>query len=144
MTWYEAILLTIAVFAGLFAVFFAPLLLASVFDKIIEGIRRKKHPEYFKYWDAALALSFARGAEYNKRKEHFNYCFKLYTEGLRDGECTNQYFTEQMNKLMLEYQELCSWFQVKEKEIKELLVKADLYAKEHNLSWGIVYDTKQK
>jgi hypothetical protein len=122
--------------------FVLPALVANLINKAVLVYRRKKHPEYFKYWDAALELSFVRGAEYNKRKDKFNYYFKLYTEGLRDGECTNQFFTERMNKLMFEYQELCSWFQAKEEEIKELLVKADLYAKEHNLMWGIIYDSK--
>lgn len=143
MTWYNALFLTIAVFAGLFAVFFVPLLLAALFDKLVEGIRRKKHPEYFKYWDESLKLSFERGAEFNRRKQHFDYHFKLYTEGLRDGECTNEYFTKRMNKHLEEYKDLCAWFQKEEKIIKELLVKADLYAKEHNLMWGIIYDSKR-
>lgn len=139
----EAILLTIAVFTGLFAVLFGPILLAGLFDKLIEGFRRKKHPEYFKYWDEAVKLSFDRGAEYNKRKQRFDYYFKLYTEGLRDGECTYEYYSERMNKRMEEYKDLCDWFQKEEKIIRELLIKADLYAKENNLSWGIIYDSKR-
>jgi hypothetical protein len=144
MTWYNAILLTIAVFASVGAVFFVPILLCGLFDKMLEGCRRKKHPEYFKYWDEALKLSFERGAEYNRRKQRFDYYFKLYTDGLRDGECTYEYYSDRMTKRMEEYKELCDWFQEEEKRIKELLIKADLYAKEHNLCWGVIYDSKSK
>lgn len=142
MTWYEAILLTVAAFAVIFAMLFLPLMLAWLADKLVEGIRRKKHQEYFKYWDEAKKLSFERGAEFNRHKQRFDHYFKLYTEGLRDGECTNEYFSERMNKHMEEYKDICAWFQEEEKIIRELLIKADLYAKENNLSWGIIYDSK--
>lgn len=142
MMWYQALLLTVEILVSLGAVFIGPILLVNLFDRLLENHRRQKHPEYFKYWDAALEKSFARGAEYNRRKEYFDYKFRLYSLGLRDGECTNEYYTKKMNALMVEYQELCDWFQEKEKEISELLVKADLYAKEHGLTWGIIYDSK--
>ena len=139
MTWYEAILLTIAVIFAIFVVFVAPFIVTEAIDKLIEKCRRKKYPEYYKYWDESLKLSFERGAEFNRRKQRFDYYFKLYTEGLRDGECTNEYFTDHMNKHMEEYKCLCVWFQEEEDKIRELLIKADLYAKEHNLRWGIIY-----
>jgi hypothetical protein len=44
-----------------------------------------------------------------------------------------------MNELMIEYQDLCAWFQEEGAKIRELLCKADLYAKEHDLFWGIIY-----
>lgn len=144
MTWYEALLVTIATFAGMFAFIFAPWVLAGLFDRLVEGVRRKKYPEYFKYWDAAKAKSFENGAKFAACKKRFDYYMKLYTDGLRDGECTEEYYTEHMNRHMDEYKELCRWFQSASEEIKELLLKADLYAKEHNLLWGIIYDTKQK
>ena len=125
------------------AIFSLPIAIVFIIDKTAQKYRRKKHPEYFKYWDEAKKLAFERGAEYNTRKSHFDYYFKLYNEGLRDGECTNEYYTEQMNYVMSEYKDLCIWFQEEEEKIRELLVKADLYAKEHNLVWGIVYDSKR-
>jgi hypothetical protein len=142
MTWYQALLLTIVILVALAFVFFGPILLVDLFDTLLEGRRRKKHPEYFKYWDESLKLSFERGAEYNRRKEYFDYKFKLYSLSLRDGECTYEYYSESMNKLMVEYQELCAWFQEEETKINELLIKADLYAKEHDLLWGIIYGSK--
>lgn len=142
MTWYEAILLTVTVIVSVGGLFIIPVVLVGFYDKLIEGYRRKKHPEYFKYWDEAKKLSFERGAEYNRRKQRFDYYFKLYTEGLRDGECTNEYYTEKMNRQMEKYKDLCAWFQKEEEIIRALLVKADLYAKEHNCRWGIIYDSK--
>lgn len=133
MMWYLAMLSIVAVFAGL---------AVALFDRLLEGYRRNKHPEYFKHWDKALTLSFKRGTEFKKRKERFDYFMKLYNDGLRDGECTEEYYIEHMHKHMEEYKELCTWFREEEKDIRESLIKADFYAKEHNLSWGIIYDTK--
>jgi hypothetical protein len=144
MTTIEALYLAFFILLGAGGLIFLPLLVCNTFDRLLEDTRRKKHPEYFEYWDEALKLSFERGKEFNQRKECFDFRFKLYNLGLRDGECTNEYYAKGMNKLMIEYQELCSWFQEKEKEIHELLVKADLYAKEHNLLWGIIYDSKAR
>lgn len=144
MTWYEAILLAITVITVIGGVFILPIVLVSLFDKLLNSYRRKKYPEYYKYWDEAKKLSFKRGAEYRKRKDRFDFYFKLYNDGLRDGECTNEYYIKKMNKLMVEYQELCTWFQKEEKIIRELLIKADCYAKENGLSWGIIYDSKNK
>jgi hypothetical protein len=142
MTWYQAVLLTFEVIVSIGAVFIIPFLLVSLFDKLHDSYRRKKHPEYYKYWDEAVKLSFERGAVYGRRKEYFDYKIKVYNEGLRDGECTNEYYTKRMNEHMAEYQKLCDWFQEEEKKIRDLLIKADLYAKEHNLLWGIIYDSK--
>jgi hypothetical protein len=140
MTIFEALSLAFFILLGMGGVVFLPLLLCNAFSNSLEGSRRKRHPEYYKSYDEALKLSFERGTEFRQRKERFDYYFKLYNYGLRDGECTNEYYNKKMNELMIEYQELCTWFQEKEKVIRELLVKADLYAKEHNLLWGIIYD----
>lgn len=137
---FLAVILSIII---VIAIFVLPVITVFVIDKVIQKHRRKKHPEYFKYWDEAIKLAFERGAEYNKRKEHFDYKFKLYTDGLRDGECTWEYYKEQMNNHMLEYRTLCDWFQEEEKKIRELLIKADLYAKEHDCYWGVIYDSKR-
>ena len=140
MKMFLAVIMSIIMIVAIFSL---PIAIVFIIDKTVQKYRRKKHPEYFKYWDEAKKLAFERGAEYNTRKSHFDYYFKLYNEGLRDGECTNEYYTEQMNYVMSEYKNLCIWFQEEEKKIRELLVKADLYAKEHDLVWGIVYDSKR-
>jgi hypothetical protein len=140
MAWYDAVFLAVSILLGIGGILFLPILLVNQVDTLLEKCRRKKHPEYFKYYDEAVKLSFERGAEYRRRKEYFDYKIKVYNEGLRDGECTNEYYTHHMNKHMVEYQKLCDWFQEEEKKIRELLVKADLYAKEHDCFWGIIYD----
>jgi hypothetical protein len=119
-----------------------PILLTDVINRLLDINRRRKHPIYFDSYDRAVSKAFERAAEYNKRKEYFDYKFKLYNDGLCNGECTEEYYREQMAKLMVEYKELCFWFRDSEKEINELLRQADLYAKEHGLSWGVLYDGK--
>jgi hypothetical protein len=121
------------------SVFSLPIIAVFVIDKAVQKHRRKKHTEYFKYWDEAKKLAFERGAEFNKHKEYLDYHLKVYNDGLRDGECTWECYNERMNKFMLEYNDLCAWFQEEEKKIRELLIKADLYAKEHDLLWGVIY-----
>ena len=142
MAWYDGVFLAVSIILGTGGMLFLPILLASLVDTLLEKRRRKKHPEYYKYWDEAVKLSFERGAVYSRRKEYFDYKIKVYNEGLRDGECTNEYYTDQMNRHMVEYQKLCDWFQEEEKKIRDLLIKADLYAKEHDLYCGIIYDSK--
>ena len=143
MAWYDGVFLAVSIILGTGGMLFLPILLASMVDTLLEKHRRKKHPEYYKYWDEAVKLSFERGAVYSRRKEYFDYKIKVYNEGLRDGECTNEYYTDQMNRHMVEYQRLCDWFREEEKKIQDLLIKADLYAKEHDLYWGIIYDSKR-
>jgi hypothetical protein len=143
VTVLEALNATLIVFCAFIFIIVVPYVGVDLADKLLDKHRRKKHPEYFKFYDKATVMSFKRGAEYARRKEYFDYKFKLYNDGLRDGECTNEHYTEKMQKLMVEYQELCSWFREAEKEIRELLVQADLYAKEHDLLWGIIYDSKR-
>jgi hypothetical protein len=112
----------------------------ALFEGVLERHRRKEHPKYFEYWDNALALSFERGTKYKKYREHFEYQVELCSEGLIEGECTNRYYTDKMNDLITEYQEFCDWFKEEDKVINELLRQADIYAKEHDLMWGILYD----
>lgn len=144
MTWFDTFL---DVF---FTIIILPLstllliLLIDVINRLLDIYRRKKHPIYFDSYDRAVLKAFECAADYNKRKEYFDYKFKLYNDGLRNGECTEEYYSEQMAKLMVEYKELCSWFRAAEKEINELLRQADLYAKEHSLLWGVLYDGKRE
>ena len=144
MPWYEVVF---GVFLSVFflvTVFVLPFLVVEGLDKLRTSIRRKRHPEYFKYWDEAKALSFENGRRFSEHKKRLDYYLKLYNDGIRDGECTEECYTEQMNKHMAEYLEVCRWFREESEKTKELLLKADLYAKEHNLGWGIIYDTKCK
>lgn len=143
MTWYEVFQVTFTVFLAIGGMFVVPFVLVHLIDKLTDSYRRKKHPEYFKYWDEAKAQSFKNGAEFRERKNRFDYYMKLYNDGLRDGECTEEYYSKQMHKHMEEYKELCQWFRAELEKTRELLLKADLYAKEHNCMWGIIYDTKR-
>lgn len=135
----DAVIKALVFFVLIFTTPILLILVINVVNRLFKRHRQKKHPEYFKYYNEAVLLSFERGVRYSRRREFFDYKLKLFNDSLRDGECTKDYYFEQLNKLMIEYQQLCDWFQNTEKEIRELLVKADLYAKEHNLRWGVLY-----
>ena len=142
MTWYNALLVTICTiaFIGLFV--FCPLLLAGITDKIVEKIRRKKYPDYFKLYDEAYTDSFKIAEEFTGRYNHIKYQLKLYCDGLRDGECTAESFEKKMLALSEDYQELCCWYTMASKYIEDLWKQVDLKAKEAGIKWGIIYDSK--
>ena len=118
-----------------------PILLCSFIDKIIENYRRNKHPEYFEYWDTAVSESFRIGKKLNAEKSRIEYYIKLYTVGYRDGECTAEDITKKMAQVTQWWISACDEYNQEYLEIKDLLNKADTYAKEHNLKWGIIYET---
>lgn len=142
MAWYEALLITIIVILIGAAIIFVPCLLAHFTDKIIEGIRRKKHPDYFKLYDAAVKESFEVGQEFNRQYDHLKFQFKMWTDGLKEGECTEADFSKKMQQLTEQYQDLCCWYTTASQYIKDLWKQVDLKAKEENFKWGIIYDSK--
>lgn len=129
-----ALLLSIA---GTFVI---PFLIVTIIDKLINKYRRKKYPDYFKLYDAAVTESFNVGAEFNSRYDHIKYKLKLWSDGLKDGECTTEHFEDNMAKLSREYQDLCCWYAIASTYIQDCWKLVDAHAKEHGLSWGIIYD----
>jgi hypothetical protein len=142
MIWYEGIHTAIAVLATFFIIFVVPFLLVELIDKLFEQYRRQKYPEYFEMYDTAKKMSFEVGVEFRRRTERIEYYRVLYTDGLREGECTSEYFKKKMSELAEEYQDVCIWFKEASESVEKLWVQADLYAKEHDLSWGIIYGSK--
>lgn len=144
MSYIDVIVLVVEICVSILVVLLAPVLVVDLCGRICDTYRRKRHPEYFEYWDKAEKLAFERGAEYKKRKDYIDYQRKLYSDGLCEGECTEERYVNKMKELTENYIVLCNWFKDVESEIRELLIKADLYAKEHDCYWGIIYDTKRK
>lgn len=142
MMWYDYVLTVLAVILSVGAVFFGPIALVFCVDKIIEGVRRKKHPEYFELYDAAIKESFAVGQEFNRQYDHIKFQFKMWTDGLKEGECTDEAFANKMQQLSEQYQELCCWYTIASQYVKDLWSQVDLKAKEENFKWGIIYDGK--
>jgi hypothetical protein len=70
---------------------------------------------------------------------YFNYHFKLIYEGLKEGECTVEYFQEYLDRINKEYIEFATWFEAQNKEAKRLFKEADYYAKLRDLKWGYLY-----
>ena len=111
----------------------------KITNKYLDGKRREQYPEYFKLFDAAMDIVSDVDGQTKHKTKYFNYHFKLIYEGLRDGECTVEYFQEYLDRINKEYIEFATWFEEKNKEAKRLFREADLYAKLRDLKWGYLY-----
>jgi hypothetical protein len=111
----------------------------KITNKYLDEQRRQQYPEYFELFDAAMDIVSDVDGQTEHKTKYFKYHFKLIYEGLRDGECTVEYFQEYLDRINKEYIEFATWFEAKNKEAKDLFRKADWYAKERNLKWGILY-----
>ena len=108
-------------------------------DKQLEKNKRKKYPVYFEYYDAAIKICFEASAAVKHEASHLEFHFKMLADGLVDGECTEEYFKKRFDQLTDRYIEATKWFTVQQKEAEKLFREADLYAKENNLLWGVLY-----
>lgn len=114
-------------------------LFIKIVNEELDKRRREQYPEYFEYFDAAMDLSNEAHDTCKHKKTYFEYHLKLIYEGLQEGECTVEYFKKYTDRINKEYIEFATWFEAKNKEAKELFIKADRYAKERDLKWGILY-----
>ena len=101
--------------------------------------RRATYPEYFKLFDEAMDIVADVDGQTEQKTKYFKYHFKLIYDGLRDGECTVEYFQEYLDRINKEYIEYATWFEEQNKEAKRLFKEADLYAKLRDLRWGYLY-----
>ena len=141
MTLLQCLGVFIGVAACIGGLIFLPILFVNLIDHITESIRKNKHPEYFEFYDTAISESFRIGGKLNAEKRRIEYYIKLYSDGYRDGECTAEQITKKMAQVTQWWITACDEYNQEHKNIKVLLHKADAYAKEHNLKWGIIYDT---
>lgn len=132
-----AVIGSIACVVGLFCL---PILLINLIDHVIESYRRNRYPEYFELYDTAVYESFKIGRKLNAEKRRIEHYIKLYGDGYRDGECTVEHITKKMAQVTQWWINACDEYNQEYKNIKILLQKADAYAKQHNLEWGIIYD----
>ena len=141
MSIIEGIKITICTILIIAGMIFLPIIIINAIDSIVEWLRKRKHPKYFDLYDTAVSESFRIGGKLNAEKRRIEYYIKLYGDGYRDGECTSEHITKKMAQLTQSWITACDEYNQEEKNIKVLLQKADAYAKEHNLKWGIIYDT---
>jgi hypothetical protein len=111
----------------------------KITNKYLDGRRREQYPEYFKLFDAAMDIVSDVDGQTKHKTKYFEYHFKLIYEGLRDGECTVEYFQEYLDRINKEYIEYVTWFEAQQKEAKRLFKEADYYAKLRDLKWGYLY-----
>lgn len=111
----------------------------KIVNEELDKRRREQHPEYFEYFDAAMDISKEVHEQTERKTKYFKHRYNVIYEGLRDGECTVEYFQKYLDRVNKEYIEFATWFEAQNKEAKELFRKADFYAKDHDLMWGILY-----
>ena len=111
----------------------------KITNKYLDQTRREQYPEYFKLFDAAMDIVADVDGQTKHKTAYFEYHFKLIYEGLRDGECTVEYFQKYLDRINKEYIEYATWFEEQNKEAKRLFREADLYAKLRDLKWGYLY-----
>ena len=140
MTIFESIMLITVIILGMIACFAVPLLLIDWIDSIIGKIRKHKHPEYFDLYETAVSESFRIGGKFNEKQEYIVHYLKLYGDGYLKGECTKEDFDKKMQELTSIYIDACDDYNREYSKIKTLLDKANDYAKEHGLKWGIIYN----
>lgn len=106
---------------------------------LIDRYRRKKYPEYFKYYDAAVEICFVTGQRIEQEAELIQFKFKMLADGLQAGECTEEYFKKQFDYWSDRYVKATQEFKERHAEAEKLFREADLYAKRNNLMWGVIY-----
>lgn len=111
----------------------------KITNKHLDEQRRQQYPEYFKLFDKAMDIVSDVDGQTEHKTKYFKYHFKLIYEGLRDGECTVEYFQKYLDRLNKEYIEFATWFEEQNKEAKRLFKEADYYAKLRDLEWGYLY-----
>ena len=131
-TWEVAILCLFALYIGI---------IIFMFTDVKEKIRRKKHPIWYEYYDRALKNSLWVGSRFRQTTETLKACREKVMDMFFKGECAEDEYDDAMKSINKHYKEAAKQFSIDEEAygINDDLKKADAYAKEHNLKWGIIY-----
>jgi hypothetical protein len=111
----------------------------KITNKYLDQIHREQYPEYFKLFDEAMDIVRNTEGLTKHKATYFDYKYKLIYDGLREGECTVEYFQKYLDRINKEYIEYATWFEAQQKEAKRLFREADYYAKMRDLKWGYLY-----
>ena len=111
----------------------------KISEKVLDKRRREQYPEYFELFDAAMDIAADVDDQTKHKTTYFTYHLKLIYEGLKEGECTVEYFQKYLDRINKEYIEFATWFEKQQKEAKRLFIEADRYAKLRDLKWGYLY-----
>ena len=111
----------------------------KITNKYLDDKRRQQYPEYFELFDKAMDIVAEVDCQTKHKTAYFEYRLKLIYEGLREGECTVEYFQKYLDRINKEYIEYATWFEAQQKEAKRLFREADYYAKLRDLKWGYLY-----
>jgi hypothetical protein len=115
------------------------LVLLPIVQWDINKRRRKKYVKYFELFDAAIKLSDESSSYIRHESEFLEFHFKMLADGLREGECTEEYFERRIAELSKRYYKACECFKASKQQVETLFRAADKYAKENLLAWGMLY-----
>jgi hypothetical protein len=132
-TWEVVIFCLLALFIGI-----AILMLTDVKERI----RRKQHPKWYELYDRAKNNAFRAGSEFSQKLDTICARGEMIQDMLFKGEYSSEEYLEAMKALEKERVEVVTQYQLKQTTlgIAADLRAADVYAKEHNLKWGIIYE----
>lgn len=132
-TWEVVIFCLLALFIGI-----AILMLTDVEERI----RRKQHPRWYEHYDRAKNNAFRAGSEFSQKLDTICARGEMIQDMLFKGKCSSEEYLEAMKVLEKERVEVVTQYQLKQEAlgIEADLRAADVYAKEHNLKWGIIYE----
>lgn len=131
-TWEVVIFCLLALFVGI-----AILMLTDGNEKI----RRKTHPKWYEHYDRAKNNAFRAGGEFSQKLDTICARGEMIQDMLFKGECSKDEYLEAMKVLEKERVEVVAQYHLKQEAlgIEADLRAADVYAKEHNLKWGILF-----
>lgn len=115
-------------------------ILILLIDKLVEEYRRYKYPEYFKMYDEAYQYAILTASEFREEVQRVRRQLSKYTEGLRDGECSEERFEQVMKVLTKRFKFACAMRRERIELNENMWKKIDSYAKSHKLKWGEIYD----
>lgn len=111
-----------------------------IVSSMVDIRRRRNHPYWFDTYEKAVKLSFEYGSWYSNRRKYFEFDSKMLLDGLRDGECTEEYFMCRYFEICKRYADDMKQYKVQLAEVDNLIENANQYAKVHNLKWGLLDD----
>jgi hypothetical protein len=111
----------------------------KITNRYLDQTRRQQYPEYFKLFDAAMDIVNEVHKQTELKTDYFKHKYTLIYEGLKEGECTVEYFQKYLDRINKEYIEYATWFEAQQKEAKRLFREADMYAKLRDLKCGYLY-----
>ena len=144
LSWLDTMLSVVRILLILSGILLLIWLVVFFISVLVDKHRRKKYPEYFELFDAAMEQASKGSAYIEKEADFLEFHFEMLRDGLRDGECTEEYFKKRFGELSERYSKACKYHESRIKQSNILFRAADKYARDNDLKWGLLYDNEQE